>query len=233
MESIRDKGPKWESKFWSYLSTGDGMHCPLYKNCHVRKRKDDWCGDDHRDKVGRLFDGDGEFDVNKYDCIKYSKHFNSWGLFRFVQRLADRHIKKANVSSPPIPSEFVFKILEGCNVTIQQLPLKSCHGALWFDGRWIIQLRDGDSSGVKRVTMFHEVFHILAHNRVHPVFRKAGSEQGYFNELLADYFAVCSLIPRLWLEKEWAKTKDLVMMAKIFDVPKSVIWFRLRESGHL
>jgi len=32
------KTPKWESELWSYISQGDGEHCPEYSQCQVRLR---------------------------------------------------------------------------------------------------------------------------------------------------------------------------------------------------
>ena len=82
---------------------------------------------------------------------------------------------------------------------------------------------------MKRFTLFHEGFHILAHCRTMPVFRRRGAIQGSFNELVADYFAGCILMPREWTEEKWSEVEDLGRMAEIFDVPKSLMWIRSRE----
>ena len=29
---------QWENELWSYLSKGDGVHCPIRHNCQVRRR---------------------------------------------------------------------------------------------------------------------------------------------------------------------------------------------------
>jgi Zn-dependent peptidase ImmA (M78 family) len=63
------------------------------------------------------------------------------------------------------------------------------------------------------------------------VFKKRGLERGSFNELLADYFASCILMPREWVKKKWAETKDLDRMAEIFAVPKSAMCIRLKWLG--
>jgi Zn-dependent peptidase ImmA (M78 family) len=84
---------------------------------------------------------------------------------------------------------------------------------------------------MKRFTIFHEAFHILAHCRTTPVFRKRGAIGGSFNELLADYFAVCILMPRQWVGEKWAEVQDFNRMAKIFDVPKPAMCIRLRQLG--
>jgi len=41
------------------------------------------------------------------------------------------------------------------------------------------------------------------------VFRKRGTKEGSFNELLADYFATCILMPKEWVTEKWAEVKDL------------------------
>jgi len=117
-------------------------------------------------------------------------------------------------------------------IEIHTLPLKSYHGAIWrLNDGWVVQLKDGDTSAEKRFTLFHETFHILAYCGGTPVFKKRGLEQGSFNELLADYFASCILMPREWVKEKWAVIKDLDGMAEIFAVPKSAMCMSLRQMG--
>jgi Zn-dependent peptidase ImmA (M78 family) len=63
------------------------------------------------------------------------------------------------------------------------------------------------------------------------VFKKRRLEQGSFNELLADYFASCILMPREWVKEKWEEIKDLDRMAETFAVPKSFMYMRLRQLG--
>jgi len=62
-------------------------------------------------------------------------------------------------------------------------------------------------------------------------YRKRGTTQGSFNELLADYFAACILMPREWVKRKWAEVENLDRMAEIFDVPKPAMCIRLRQLG--
>ena len=84
---------------------------------------------------------------------------------------------------------------------------------------------------MRQFILFHKAFHVLAHIQGVPVFRKRGFVGGHFNEALADYFATCILMPREWVREKWVEVKDLDSMAKTFDVPKVVIWIRLRQLG--
>ena len=63
------------------------------------------------------------------------------------------------------------------------------------------------------------------------MFRARGIKEGSFNELLADYFAACILMPRDWVKEKWAEVNDLDRVVKIFQVPKSSACIRLKYLG--
>lgn len=221
------KVPKWESDLWSYVSSGDGMHCPLCSHCQIRQ-KGDWCPDEDKERLHRLVDNE-RFHFSDYAFIKCG---TCGRIFQLVEMLAQEYLKKGRSHCPPVPVELVSLADEQHTTEARLLPLKAYHGAIWrLKEGWVIQLKDGDTPSTKRFTLFHEVFHILAHCRTIPVFRKKGTKEGSFNELLADYFAVCILMPREWVREKWAEVKDLDRMAEIFDVPKSAMCIRLRQLG--
>jgi len=221
------KTPKWESELWSYLSSGDGMHCPFYNDCQVRY-KGGWCPDDNRERLNRLANGK-RFHFRSYDFVECGA---CGGIFKMVEMLAQKYLKRGGVRCPPVPTELFSLADEQHTVEARLVPLKVYHGAIWrLREGWVIQLKDDDISGTKRFTLFHEAFHILAHCGTTPVFRKRGSKEGSFNELLADYFSTCILMPRQWVMQKWAEVEDLDRMAEIFDVPKSAMCIRLKRLG--
>ena len=224
-----EKTPRWETELWSYLSKGDGTRCPVYDQCRVRKR-DGWCPDDNRERLNQLFD-EKKFDLNSYDFIK-SEAQGPGRLHQLVEKLAQKYLKMGRDRCPPVSTELVTLFDQEHNVEVYQLPLKAYHGAIWQqkDG-WVIQVKDSDAVPTMRFTIFHEAFHILAHCKATPVFRKRGSILGSFNECLADYFALCTLMPREWVVEKGAEVEDLDKMAKIFAVPKSAMCIRLRQLG--
>jgi len=151
-----------------------------------------------------------------------------------VERLAEEYINRSEVHCPPIPAKVVSLFDKQYPIEIRGLSLKAYHGGIWhIEDKWVIQLRSDDTSAVKRFTLFHEAFHIFAHQKGNPVFRKRSHKAGSFNELLADYFAGCILMPRKWVKERWVEVKDLDRMAEIFDVEKSLMWIRLRELSLL
>lgn len=200
------------------------------RRCPLRKSDKAWCADDNRDVFARLIDSDSLVDFAGYECLKYAGN-NSWGLFKFVEKLANMQLNRGKVHSVPVPTELVFQIDGQHPIEIQLLPIKSCHGVLWRKRGWVIQLRADDSPAVRRLTLFHEAFHILAHSRTDPVFSKRGIQRGSYNEMLADYFAICILMPRKGIKEKWSEVNDVNVMTEVFGVPKPAMLYRLTELG--
>ena len=132
-----------------------------------------------------------------------------------------------------MPADLILHGGDGRPIEVRELPFKAHHGAIWrLNDCWVMQLNSNDTPARKRFTLYHEIFHILAHCKATPVFKKTSSSpEGSFNELLADYFALCILMPREWVIERWAEVRDLNRMAEIFVVPKSAICIRLRQLG--
>jgi len=223
------KTPKWESELWSYVGSGDGMRCPLHSHCHVRQ-KGGWCSDDNKERLNHLVD-ERQFNPHSYNFIE-SEATGRGRLSQLVEMLAQKCLERGRVRYPPVPTELVSQADKQHTIEVRLLPLKVYHGAIWHQkDRWIIQLKNDTASATKRFTLFHEAFHILAHCKTTPVFRKRGAIAGSFYELLADYFAACILMPREWVAEKWAEVEDLDRMAEIFDVPKSAMCIRLKRLG--
>ena len=153
--------PRWEAELWSYVTSGDGMHCPLYGRCQLRKRGA-WCPDENRERIDRLLD-ERQFNLHSYDFIE-SEAKGLCRLAQLVEMLAQKYLIMGGVRCPPVSTELVTLFDKHHSIEIRQLPLKVYHGAIWHqkDG-WVIQLKDVDTAATMRFTVFHEAFHILAH----------------------------------------------------------------------
>ncbi|MDH5695995.1 MAG: ImmA/IrrE family metallo-endopeptidase [Dehalococcoidia bacterium] len=224
-----DQVPKWEAELWSYISSGDGMHCPIYDHCQSKKRGA-WCPDKNKERLNRLFDKK-QFNLHGYDFIE-SEAKGLGRIFRLVEMLAQECLKGGEVRCPPVPTGLVTLFDKRHSIEVRQVSLKVYHGAIWYQNDdWVIQIKGSDAPATQRFSIFHEAFHILAHSRTTPVFRKRGAIVGSFNELLADHFAGCVLMPRQWVKEKWAEVGDLDRMAEIFNVPKSAMCIKLRQLG--
>jgi hypothetical protein len=223
------KIPRWEAELWSYVSSGDSISCPLYDRCQLRERGG-YCIEENRERLNELLDG-RQFSLDSCNFIK-AEGKRRCRLTQLLETLAETYLRMGKVGCPPVSTELVKLFDQQHTVEIRQLPLKAYHGAIWsHKNEWVIQVKDNDAASTMRFTVFHEAFHILAHCRTSPVFRKRGSVLGSFNEMLADHFAMCILTPREWVAEKWAEVKDLDQMAEIFAVPKSAICIRLRQLG--
>ncbi len=238
MKVRAEKTPKWESELWSYISSGDGVTCPLYDDCKTRQRGG-WCFSDNKEMfsgsygthaiIGSSGD-DSELDVFRgLFEHNFPRKWICGRIFQLVEALANKYVKKAKLTQPPVITELIRQFDISPGIEVRPLPLKAYHGALWYleDG-WVIHLNNEDKPARQRVTLFHEAFHILAHSSATPVFRKRGIKEGLFNEMLADYFAGCILMPKGWVKEKWTEVNDLKQMAEIFQVTEVSMWIRLK-----
>ncbi len=241
----QEKIPDWESELWSYISSGNGEHCPSYTDCQIRLEGGQ-CLDDSMKRFGNFGThltgiADSEFDlrIRELDKIDFKGCARAGRIFYLTYKLARKYIEEGNIISPPVPASLVELCDRNRTIEIREVPLKNYHGALWrLKDSWVIHLNENDTPSVKRFSLFHEAFHILAHsaladNNAVPVFRKTGIKQGSFNELLADHFAGCILMPGESAREKWAEVHNLDRMAETFQIPKSIAWFGLHLMGLL
>lgn len=152
-------------------------------------------------------------------------------IFNLVSRLAVKYQTEAGIDCLPVSTDLITHGGDNLPIEVQELPFKAHHGAIWrLNDCWLVQLNSNDPRPRKRFTLYHEIFHILAHCKATPVFKKTSSSpEGSFNELLADHFAANILMPERQVKMVWPEVQDLDQMATIFDVPKSVVWFALKQ----
>lgn len=230
-ENSTGNRPDWENRLWRYVGSGDGTSCPLRNRCRYRI-DGGWCPDDNKELISRAIDKP-DFDIGSLDFIKGGSGVRcrmGFVLELLARRYFREYIDLCGIDQPPMPAELVARIDMQHNIEVREIPLKAYHGAIWrHNDEWVIQLKGNDSSATKRFTLFHEAFHILAHCNTSPVFRKRSEMAGSFNEMLADHFALCILMPRDWIIEKWVEVRDLEKMAEIFAVPRSAMCIRLRQ----
>ena len=231
---MRDENYNWESELWTYLSKGDGIHCPIYQSCQTR-RKDVICFSEQVDywkTVNSFIDSDDSDFVYPSDIrFKLPNCPISGRIFKLVRKLVNKCHVEAGLDYLPVPDNLITQAYDNLPIEVRQVPVRACHGAVWrLSDCWLVQLNSNDTPARQRFTLYHEIFHILAHCKATPVFNKVSyGAKGSFNELLADHFALTMLIPERWVKKRWTEVKDVNQMANIFDAPKSLVWFVLHH----
>jgi hypothetical protein len=154
-------------------------------------------------------------------------------IFKLVGKLAVKCRMGAGIDGLPVPIDLITYAEDNLPIEVRKIPMKAHHGAIWrLSDCWVVQLNANDTPARQRFTLYHEFFHILAHGKATPVFKKTSSSpEGSFNELLADHFAAIILMPEKQVEEKWAEVKDMDQMAAIFDVPRPVVWFALKHQN--
>ena len=133
--------PRWESELWSYISSSDGIQCPLYGCCQA-KQKGGCCPSDCMEQIGQLTDI-GSFNLRDCDSIA---PLTSCRIFELVEMLAQKYIKRGKVYCQPVPTGLVSLADEQDPVEVHLVPLMAYHGAIWHvKGSWIIQLNENDA----------------------------------------------------------------------------------------
>jgi Zn-dependent peptidase ImmA (M78 family) len=225
----------WEAELWSYLSQGDGVHCPIHQSCHLRLQGG-WCLSEHEEyyQLMNNFLDDEAPDLTDPAGIKFEFRAcpHSGRIFKLVRRLAVKYQMEAGIDRLPVSADLIIQAADNLPIEVRRIPLQAYHGSIWrLSDCWLVQLNSNDTPARQRFTLYHEIFHVLAHCKANPVlFKKtACSREGSFNELLADHFAAIILMPENLVRKKWAEVKDVSQMAAIFDVPQPIVWFALKH----
>jgi len=95
----------------------------------------------------------------------------------------------------------------------------------------VVQINRNDNPQIRRLTLFHEVFHIMERSSPWYFPRNMANDGMSFREMLADYFAMCVLMPVNLVRAKWFKLNSVDMMARTFKVAPSVMDVRLKILG--
>lgn len=210
----------------------------LTDGCHCKCRAEDRCPRAGSEWCHHLVRKDGNIRISKRElpntrrCLYGDTPACCWVLAD-VEKLAGDYLARHGVLGPPVSSELINLFDERRKVEVRLVPLKALHGAVWLLGReWVIQLNSRDPRRVRQYSLFHEAFHI-AYRMAYPAFDKSEVRHTSFNEVLADHFATCLLMPREWVEEYWPRVQDVRAMADKFDVPVRQMERRLNQLSLL
>ena len=120
-------------------------------------------------------------------------------MFSCIDKLAQKYPFMGRIVYPPVSADAISLADKNHHIEVRYLPLKTTH----------------------------EAFHILAFCHASPGYSKRNIEREYFNELLADRFAMCIIMPKKWVTKVWQDTNSTMKIAKILGVPEHLVDIRL------
>jgi Zn-dependent peptidase ImmA (M78 family) len=101
----------------------------------------------------------------------------------------------------------------------------------WDDGHWVIGINKRNPHARRRFTLCHELKHILDADRDKITYQGISATQ---RERIADYFAACYLMPKLWLRRAWTSgIQDPEALAGLFNVSRAAMDKRLAYLGFI
>jgi len=232
-KNTRQEKGDWESELWSLIDNSDGINCPLEKSCRYQNNSNICLNKNkhYTDALHKFLDSDFLIAPPPFknfpqfpQCMVNSK------IFSLIEKLAKKHAKPINSNLIPVPMNIATDICPGQIVEVRLVPLKTARGAVWhLRDAWVIHINEKDSPARRRFTLYHEIFHVLAHCNATPVFKKNPDQRnGDFNELLADFFSGMMILPGEIMRKKWLEIKNIREMATIFDVPEPVMYCGLK-----
>jgi len=233
---VKVKALSWEDELWSYLSTGDGEKCPLGDVCQLTESNVGCFNHERQSSLEKkaIFIDREEISstVNEVGDVIIPVCLRVGRIFKLVTNLAEKYRNCWRKGSLPVPDDLITIANDSLPIEVRYITLKALHGAVWkTNNSWVVQINKRDTSARQRFTLYHEIFHILAHCATTPVFKKFGGTRGRFNEILADHFAAQVLLPNECVAAKWHEVKDIKRMAVIFNVPQPVIYFYLYTNN--
>ncbi len=155
----------------------------------------------------------------------------------FAEQQATVLLKLVHVYEPPIQVEKLVQEV-GLAVEVRDDPTQSTPGRSYFDhdrGEWIITLNLGLGHYGRGFVIAHEIKHILDDGFGPTLYRPVDiMTTNQREEYVAQYFAACLVMPRLWVERSWRQGEQSVeAMAIQFSVAPACMRLRLEAKGLL
>lgn len=141
---------------------------------------------------------------------------------------ADEILGTFGITKPPVPTGVIKKVFPDCTLDVLHFSDEAFGFTYPFRGQWHILIDSEIPLGARRLTAFHEFYHMLKHE---VGFNKEGLQTD-FKHSEANFFAVCLLMPARWFRKHWEQCEDVDIMAEIFGVTKTAVQYRLMGLEH-
>jgi len=150
---------------------------------------------------------------------------------RVAELQANMLLELAGLTVPPVPEVVISAVPRVEIKRLASIPVSG--SAHWAKGHWVVAVNKAESRVRQRFSLAHEFKHVLDspfstflyldHQGV------TSSERG---EQVADYFAGCLLMPRLWVRRAWREgMHSIPALSRQFAVSQSAMQVRLLQIG--
>lgn len=147
---------------------------------------------------------------------------------RDAKRLAETQawvlLAEAGIDRPPVPDRIIERFPD---VAVTHRPdLEHSGRAHWGGERWIIELSADETPERRRMTLFHELKHVIDD----PLDETIYGDDLKRREKVADYFAAQVLMPKPWVKYDVSHgLNDSAMLARRYQVSKAAMEAQLQE----
>ena len=149
---------------------------------------------------------------------------------------AEQLLRLAEVGSPPVP---VKDVAEQAGVPVFEWLFEDEISAVLVRSQQFTAIgvnRDHPPTR-QRFSVAHELGHATLGHKAEPLYIKlVGPElapernpQREEDEREANWFAADLLMPKVWIEKDWKRLRDVSEMAKLYKVSEQAMWIRLQQ----
>ncbi|SPX87802.1 putative Zn peptidase [Mycobacteroides abscessus] len=155
-----------------------------------------------------------------------------WEHLRYAERQAHRLHHELGQTKPGVN---LLWMLGMDNITVVMEPSWRMEGiagmTTWKDDHWHVAINKGDMHARRRFTLMHEFKHIVDAQTESVTYQGITPVQ---RERIADYFAACYLMPKLWLRQAWTSgLHDPEALAGLFKVSLAAMRARLTNLQYL
>lgn len=161
---------------------------------------------------------------------------NRGEAMRVAELQAIKLLEALEVKEPPMPENVIASFPR---IQVDRLsPIPVSGSAHWAKGRWVIVLNGAEPLARQRFSLAHEFKHVLDTPFISFLYPNSRGMTAHERaEQVADYFAACLLMPKLWLRRTWTSgipgVQRLPSLARRFGVSQSAMQVRLLQMGLL
>lgn len=158
--------------------------------------------------------------------LRYQEHL------QLAERQAGRLLQLLDQRAPAVNLAWLTELKEVTVVLQPRWKMEGLSGlTTWHNGRWIIGVNKNNSHARRRFTLCHELKHLLDATRDKITYRDITDGQ---RELIANYFAACYLMPKMWVRRAWTSgIQDPEALAGLFKVSTEAMQTRLTYLGFI
>ncbi|MGH3938714.1 MAG: ImmA/IrrE family metallo-endopeptidase [Pseudonocardiaceae bacterium] len=159
--------------------------------------------------------------------------------YTVAERQATTALRLAGITAPHVSLSWIFD-LPRTEVRLEpRYVMNGLSGSTTFSkGRYVIVINKNDAHARRRFTFAHEWKHLLDYTANNVLYRHLGHgdthQQERKVERIADHFAACLLMPRMWVKNAWTGgIQDIPALAGLFMVSEDAMRVRLTYLGLL